>query len=84
MTEESERVPEKGRRRFSQLLSGSVSSDSRSWLHSQFFPLSDRKHGRLQTRRGDLRCDRVKPEDTERKSETKDAALRSRISQPSV
>lgn len=39
MTEESERVQEKGRRRFSQLLLGSVSSDSWSWLHSQFFPL---------------------------------------------
>lgn len=69
MTEESERVQEKGRRRFSQLLLGSVSSDSWSWLHSQFFPLSDRKHGRRETRRGHLRRVRVKLKDAENKSD---------------
>lgn len=57
-TEERERVEEKGRRRFSQLLLGSVSSDSCFWLHSQFFPLDVRKHGCLEL------C-RVKAKDTE-------------------
>lgn len=85
MTEERERVQEKGRRRFSQLLLGSVSSDSWSWLHSQFFPLSDRNHGRLVTRRGHLRCVRVKSKTRKvNLTETKNATLRRRISQSSI
>lgn len=45
--------------RFSQLLLGSVSSDSCFWLHSQFFPLDVRKHGCLEPRRvyaKDMEC----------------------------